>query len=152
MTRQVFVVVVLGICILGLAGSYADAGNDYNQPVSQLEFAVGLHAAILGQARSTLNPADSLQVLKDGGIVPGNWDGKANVTTGQAQKVFDQLGIQIYVKDPAVLLSRGDFELILRQQLGQFQVAREHWRIQHGFSTELTLGQYRERVISGSGF
>ncbi len=152
MVRAIFPKVIVLAVVLLLSGGLALAENDYDQPVSQLDFAVGTYGAIMGQSRSTLNPADSLQILKDRGVVPPNWDGKANVTMGEAQEIFGQLGIQIFVKDPELLISRGEFESILRKELGQFQLTRQHWRITHGFSTELTLGQYRERIISGSGF
>jgi len=134
------------------AGTLSAADDNYDQLVTQEAFAVGLHGALLGQARSTLKPAESLQVLKDRGIIPGSWDGSGNVTMGETQEVFSRLGVQISVGDPEALLSIGVFERLLHKALGTFQLDRQHWRVQHGFSTDLTLGQYRQRVISGSGF
>jgi len=130
----------------------AFAKTDYDQPVTQLDFATGVYGAIMGMSRATLDPSDCLQMLKDRGVVPPNWNGTPNVTMGEASEIFSQLGIQIHVKDPTLLISRGDFESILRKERGNFQLVKEHWRVLHGFSTELTLGQYRERVISGSHF
>lgn len=152
MVRQYLRIFVIALSLVALTVGIALAENDYDRPVSQSEFALGVHAAIIGQSRSTLKATESLQILKDRGVIPGNWQGSKNVTMGQAQEIFSQLGIQIYVKDPELLLSLGQFEQILREQRGKFQLTRQHWRIIHGFSTDLTLGQYRERIISGSGF
>lgn len=144
---------VLGtILVLFLTCGMAFAKTDYDQPVTQLDFATGVYGAIMGMSRATLDPSDCLQMLKDRGVVPPNWNGTPNVTMGEASEIFSQLGIQIHVKDPTLLISRGDFESILRKERGNFQLVKEHWRVLHGFSTELTLGQYRERVISGSHF
>ena len=143
----VFSAVVVLLCgLLAPVHGWAQ-DNGYERLVTQTEFATGVVGAILGQARTGIDDAEAMQVLKDKGLVPAEWTGDGNVTMGEAAATFDQLGFQIFVEESEDLLSSGVFELILRNHMGEFKRTKHHWDIVHHFSMGLELGQYRERIL-----
>ncbi|MCD4750689.1 MAG: hypothetical protein K8R59_15060 [Thermoanaerobaculales bacterium] len=146
-----FAVAVMACLILAVVPASAQV-NDYDRPISKTEFVTGVYGAIMGQVRSTVDPVEALGALQERGMIPTVWDGEETITMGEAEQVFNQMGIQLYVPDPDVLLNSGNFEQILRTHEGEIKKMKQHWDIVHHFTMGLELGEYRERIISGSGF
>lgn len=149
--------VAMGVVFLTMAGAAWAADSttgetEYDRPVTQTEFATGVVAAILNQPRVQVDDAEAMLVLKDRGLVPAAWTGSAFVMMSEAEETFHYLGVQLYVEDGEELLSSGVFEQILRRHLGEIKRTKHHWDIVHHFSLGLTIGEYRQRVISPSGF
>jgi hypothetical protein len=125
----------------------------YYEVVDQSEFATAVYAAILNVVRSSVDPAHALWTLQDKELVDPAWDGRGQVTVGEAVKVFDRMGIQLSLDaDDETLLTSAMLENVLRTHRGDFRRNKQHWDIVTKFSRGLTLGSYRERVVSGSGF
>ena len=154
MKAKVLVVSTVAVVVMSLMAPIAASaqGDDYDRPVTQQEFATGVVGAILGQVRTSIDPVEAMNVMKNRGLVPASWTGEGNVTMEEAARTFHLLGFQIYVEDSEFLLSSGVFEQILRSHMGEIKRTKHHWAIVHHFSMGLELGEYRERIISPSGF
>ena len=146
------------LVVLLMALAMATTGAEALQPeyydiVDQSEFATGVYAAIVNVVRSSVDPQHALFVLQKEGLVDSAWDGSGDVTTGEAVTVFDRMGIQLALDvDDETPLTSAVFERILRDHRGEIRRNKQHWDVVTKFSRGLTLGEYRERVISGSGF
>ncbi len=148
------VVCVLLVVAVVMAPSDISAKEPaYYEVVDQTEFSTAVYAAILNVVRTSVDPAHALWALQKEEIVDSAWDGRGVVTVGEAVAVFDRLGIQLSLdldnEDP---LTSAAFERVLRAHRGDIRRNKQHWDIVTKFSRGLTLGEYRERVISGSGF
>ena len=145
---------VVFVVIFAVASSEVSAKEPaYYEIVDQSEFATGVYAAILNVVRSSVDPAHAMWALQKEEIIDPAWDGQGNVTTGEAVRVFDRMGIQLSLDvDDDTLLSTAVFEAVLRAHRGEIRRNRQHWDVVVKFSRGLTLGEYRERVVSGSGF
>lgn len=154
MKAKILIVSTIAVVVMSLmAPVFASAQeDDYERPVTQEEFATGVVGAILGQVRTSIDPVEAMNVMKNRGLVSASWTGEGFVTMEEAAHTFHSLGFQIYVEDSDLLLSSGVFEQILRYHWGEIKKTRHHWSIVHHFSMGLELGEYRERIISPSGF
>lgn len=154
MKAKILVVSTVAVMVISLMVTVAASAedSDYERPVTQEEFATGVVGAILGQVRTSIDPVEAMNVMKNRGLVPASWTGDGFVTMEEAAHTFHSLGFQIYVEDSEALLSLGVFEQILRHHMGEIKKTKHHWNIVHHFSMGLELGEYRERIISPSGF
>lgn len=154
MKAKKLVVSVVAIVAFGMLTPVAGWGQDvteYQQLVTQTDFATGLVAAILGQVRTSIDDAEAMTVLKDKGLVPADWTGAENVTMGEVDDIFHRMGFRVEIEDAEdVFLTQGVFEQILRNHMGEIKRTRHHWDIVHYFSVGLELGEYRGRLLGPS--
>jgi len=146
--------VLVVFVLLAMASSGVTAIEpEYYETVDQTEFATAVYAAILNVVRSSVDPAHALWALQKEGLFEPSWTGEGTVTTGEAVQVFDRMGIQLSLDiDDETPLTSAVMERILRAHRGEIRRDKQHWDIVTKFSRGLTLGEYRERIISGSGF
>ncbi len=153
--RKLFVGYALVVAVVFVVASSEVSAKEpaYYEIVDQSEFATGVYAAIINQVRSSVDPVHALWALQNEELVDSSWDGQGQVTVGEAVTVFDRMGIQLALDvDEEALLTSAMFENVLRTHRGDIRRNKQHWDIVTKFSRGLTLGEYRERVISGSGF
>ena len=142
------------LCVLAAASSSSaqPSEEDYFRAITKTEFVTGIYAALIGQVRTMVDPAEALVALQDRGLIPEEWNGEETITLGEADEVFNHMGIQVFHEDPDLLLTSSLFEQILRTHEGEIKRMKHHWDIIHGFSMGLELGEYRGRILSAADF
>lgn len=115
------------------------------------QFAVLLLKAAAGYTDTLPDEETALQLVKEYGLVPADWQIDDVLTHGELADVLGQLGVDYFPADRDALVSQPYAEALLRRELTRLRdyLAR---RMGHGFSVNHILDQGIDRAVSPSRF